>query len=1324
MSRLPCIAIPFKKTAEADWVRPLRQYIGRTLQDDPEAYSSDCQVLQRMRQDVRGAKADTTGRNVIYRYHTHLEALEHRFHFGEQGVKMAFQWSDAFTGETVQQHSLAFEKGNVMFNLAVAFAMQGASLVTEASADSDAMTELIFVACKYFQTAADLFHFISNNFMHPPLLDLDKETTSVLDSIMLAQAQEGVVLKSQLEKKKDITIAQIAYQAALMYTGVVDSLKAIVDTHHLPRGWLLLAETKMQYYQAMAQYHGARVDNAKGQYGLVIARFSLAEQHAREATKLVGQFSETFFSTSNMTEDLYPENVQGLQDMITALAANISDELARATRDNDIVYNESVPNVSALPPLEGAVIAKRYDVGAFYKKEEPNYAPGPELFARLVPMAIHEGASVYSEEKAKLIRTEEDKVNLADGELQDALSFMKLPEGLRRFERQTLGPDAIAPELVEPSREARDAAYEIQSTERANPVAELRAMVEGQRTRANDDLGEIKRLMDEEQRASEGVLSDYASEPLFASYQPSSRAASYLREQILDNQKKLEDAAGLDNSILSDYRSVVAPWLPALQTGADGITSILLEQIKEIDADSSSGPHGGADTENLVDIGQDQPVGLSGHIRAIQDIYDNLLDLKSLRRSTLGEMKAFARDDDISSMLVKLTSPEEMMSLFEHELHKYDAYVQRLQTGISKQGALVKRISEEFRSLLELPQARSINKRWDIAEGKKATLESQALEAVQVYRNVRDGLDKANQFYGLLLESLGPLRREVSKFSSSRTGLREQLMKQVAQESAARNQATLQERLSQYSSSSHPQGGPSQDHYHRHHQQPPQAYQQQPYQPQAMQQPSYPPQQQQYQNQQPSPVAAPRASDPYDVGHLANQAAHMSLNSPSGEPSALPPMQQHQGYSVGGPQAPHSQPSAPPPPPMAQQQHYAPPPQQQQQHYAPPPMQQQAPPQQQQPMQHQQQYYQPPQTQQQHQPPPHEYRPQMQSVDSGYSPNVASGQYGGGAGHMPPADAQIDPYSAPAHRHGGPEASPINPAYKPGYGGYPPTAAPIQPSASPANGYGSTGGGYGSGAPVSGPAYASVSHSTHHQPIYGAYGEPAASMSTPPPPNPAVTAYPMSNGYAPAAYPPASQGPGVTYTNMMSSTPQQHPFRPAPQEPHPYKAPPQQQQQPPPQQQDIPPHQAGAYSYHLPAEGHGQQPPPGQSPYGAPGTLPSQGSGPSGSAGYQPQQQFYAQHQNPPPPQHYAPPPQQPPYHSQPPPQAYSYAYSAPQGAPASAPYGGPLMASQPPPSQAAAAAQYGYGQQPGYAPPPPAQQPPQQQQFQHGYGGSGSLMD
>ncbi|KAJ2848241.1 bck1-like resistance to osmotic shock [Coemansia brasiliensis] len=1284
MSRPPCIRIPFKKSSETDWVRPLRQYIARTLQQDPDTHNSDCQILQRLRQDMRGAKADETGRDIIFRYYCQLEALENRIQFGENGVKT------------------------------------GASLITDTTSEMD--LESIRNAFECFRVAADRFHFINKNFMHPPLADLQQEAVNALDSIMLAQAQECALIRAQLEKKKDVTVSKLAQQAALMYSGVFDSVKSISDSY-LPRGWVLLIETKLRYYQAMAQYHEARAENSKDHYGIAIARFSLAEQHAREATKLVGQFAETFFSTTNLAEDLYPESVQGLQDLIAALSANIGEELSRSNHDNDIIYNDTVPNTSTLPALEAANVAYHFDINDLYTDDVRANVVGGELFKWLIPMAVHEGSSIYSEEKAKMIRGEEDKVNLAEGELQDALTFMKLPESLRRFERyQRSGIDSVLPELSEPSETVRDAALEIQMAERANSLADMRASVEAQRVRANEELNSVRRLLDEEQRASEAALSEHASEPLFASYQPSSRAASFYREQVAENQKKLEDAAGLDNSILSDYRSVVAPWLPALQNGPDGVVSVMLEHLKEIEGSNLQS----ADPENLVDMSQDQPVGLAGRIQAVHEIYEQLLDIKQVRRTTLNELKAASRDDDISDALVKMSDPKGLQSLFERELHKYDNYIQRLQTAASRQGMLVKRISEEFRHLLELPQAQSISKLWERAESKKVAIESQIMDAVQVYNHVRDGLDKASRFYTMMAESLGPLRRQVSEFAASRAGLRDQLSKQIVHESASRNQAMLQERLSQYSASSHQQ----------HMQEQVQSYQPQPA------QPGYAPIQHPYQSAHSPPA---RAADPYDMGQLASQAAHMSLNPPSGEPTALSP-QHHthqQSYSISSSQAPQYQPSAPPPPQMSAQNsgQYI------RQHQPQSPY--QLAPQQPQPQ---------PQPQQQtHIPSGHDYQTQMQGMDSGYPlNNTAPGQYNNS--HVPPVDARADPYSTSVRHSAALEPNTLtdpvaNSGYKPGYGGYPPSGAPMQMNSSSGGGYGGMSGPYMSSGPemaMSNPAYAAVSHSAHQHAVYG---EVPAPMARPQAAHP-VTAQPQSNGYSSMMYPSASQGPNTSYSNLPMNNLSHQPQQMGPQmamsaEAHTYKPPPRQQQQPPAQ---APHNQYPPVMDNQPANSLGQ--------YGGP-SMQNQDPTQPAPANYHPpqpyqQQQPYMQgpaqyhHQQPsqqPPPPHYGtqpplsyPPPQQ---HISQPAHGYSYAYSAPHYAPVSAPYGGPAMMSQPQMQSAApqATPQYGYNPSSGYSPSPaqhqPApgphmqpqmqQQPPPQneKQYQHGYGGNvGSLMD
>lgn len=58
----PMISIPKKATEEVDWTGPIRNAIAHSYGEDPDNYATECQNLQRCRQDaVKGAGSDMTG---------------------------------------------------------------------------------------------------------------------------------------------------------------------------------------------------------------------------------------------------------------------------------------------------------------------------------------------------------------------------------------------------------------------------------------------------------------------------------------------------------------------------------------------------------------------------------------------------------------------------------------------------------------------------------------------------------------------------------------------------------------------------------------------------------------------------------------------------------------------------------------------------------------------------------------------------------------------------------------------------------------------------------------------------------------------------------------------------------------------------------------------------------------------------------------------------------------------------------------------------------------------------------------------------------------
>lgn len=138
------ISSPLKQTNEIDWVIPLKDYIRDSYGDDPERYIEECSMLNRLRQDMRGAGKDSaSGRDLLYRYYGQLELLDLRFPVDENHIKIQFTWFvsrttphscradgnrfDAFTTKPTSQYSLAYEKASIIFNISAVLSCHAAN---------------------------------------------------------------------------------------------------------------------------------------------------------------------------------------------------------------------------------------------------------------------------------------------------------------------------------------------------------------------------------------------------------------------------------------------------------------------------------------------------------------------------------------------------------------------------------------------------------------------------------------------------------------------------------------------------------------------------------------------------------------------------------------------------------------------------------------------------------------------------------------------------------------------------------------------------------------------------------------------------------------------------------------------------------------------------------------------------------------------------------------------------------------------------------------------------------------------------------------------
>lgn len=102
---------------------------------------------------------------------------------------------------------------------------------------------------------------------------------------------------------------------------------------------------------------------------------------------------------------------QSVLDDLKSLQQIIAANLARGSRDNDLIYLEPITPASNLPPIAPAVMAKAVLPAELANpipllRETPAPALGKPLFAELVPYGVHLAISIYEDRKDSLVREE------------------------------------------------------------------------------------------------------------------------------------------------------------------------------------------------------------------------------------------------------------------------------------------------------------------------------------------------------------------------------------------------------------------------------------------------------------------------------------------------------------------------------------------------------------------------------------------------------------------------------------------------------------------------------------------------------------------------------------------------------------------------------------------------------------------------------------------------------------------------------------------------------------------------------------------------------
>lgn len=390
----------------------------------------------------------------------------------------------------------------------------------------------------------------------------------------------------------------------------------------------LLLQIKQNFMDSLSQHLQALADSENGNYGLAIARLHLAEDLAEGALRTSRSFPNSPSTTSNLSQDTGPALVQITKRHLSQL----QEKLTELIKDNDFIYHQNVPAETSIPIIPKMPAAKAIPVQELYAGSDINRIIGPDIFQKIVPMSVTESASLYDEEKAKVVRAETEKCDLANAEMVAALDYLKLPGSLKLlkggFENE-----------IEVDDEFRIWCDDI--AEKPETLEGRFAGLKRDKKKIVEVLDRSWKALDQEESVCEKMRSKYFDD---WTQQPSSRLTQTLRGDIRSYREAVDAAVGSDNQLFGQYRSVrddIEEMRSSGQRAEEGMVDSLWMSKAGALSNGFAGDRGG---ETLLDVDEGETgVTVLDQIERVEELLKKLNMIKRERAQVLKDLKEKVR---------------------------------------------------------------------------------------------------------------------------------------------------------------------------------------------------------------------------------------------------------------------------------------------------------------------------------------------------------------------------------------------------------------------------------------------------------------------------------------------------------------------------------------------------------------------------------------------------------------------------------------------------------------------------------------------------------
>ncbi|GBE87997.1 pH-response regulator protein palA/RIM20 [Sparassis crispa] len=707
------LSIPFKKTYAIELRQAVREHILKHHTDThPDAFRWDINRWETLRKDGVGGVVHVDRVKAAISYHAQLVFVLTKL---PPDIGLEIPYAPVFDSSAlpINLSNLAYERSAVLFNLA--------ALYSQLAASADRSTpQGLKQAIAYYQNAAGTLNYLASASV-PQLrssitpddmpLELTEAFLASLEFLMLAQAQECVWQRAVMDNLKNGLIAKLAGRVASLYGSSLTKVKEASPSirHVFPSHWLAHLETKQLHFEAAAQYRKSVDDLEANRYGEEIARLNQALLTAKKGYDTARRGGVA----SAVLHD------------IKSLLDNVQKSTSRAERDNDLIYHQEVPSLSALPPLQEVSVAQPVVPAGL---ADPKAAIGNDavIFGDLLGWGAKVAIDIYKDRRETLIKEEVvDKAQQLNDTADKTLEKLNLPAALEALER----PIGLPPSLLKKAEEVRLE----EGPER------VEASVENVRKLAKrnmDILNEAMDILDQEAEEDESFRTEHAVERL-----PSHEANVELTSKEERYRKILQQAADSDDLVRRKW----AEWEKSI--GQLVLSEAELEAIVPSStltlAQRSSRP-GATATQT--------------HARTLRALLESLDDFTRERAECVRRAKRIADSEDITPRILKAASafaqweevqPAMLEDVLQTELDKYEEFIDNLAAGEQQQEVLLESISDRNDLFLQ--------SRKDDTSVKERQHALQSLDLAyhkykEITRNLDEGLKFYNDFAGVLAQ--------------------------------------------------------------------------------------------------------------------------------------------------------------------------------------------------------------------------------------------------------------------------------------------------------------------------------------------------------------------------------------------------------------------------------------------------------------------------------------------------------------------------------------------------------------------------------------------